>query len=89
LHFFSDYPGFSVSEQLANSAGGYDHVQILMSSQYLDGICQLLQNEKPLYVLFFRNSAEVLDNVRFGTSSNEPAGEEERMGIRWSLFGGG
>ena len=63
-----------------------DLVDVLMSSDYLEGICSMLRNERPLYILFFRNSAGVLDNIWFGTSSKEPAGEEEKGRIRWPFL---
>ena len=85
LSFYPGFTGFSVSEQTAGSGGGYDHVQILMSTDYFDGICSLLRNERPLCISFHRNDAGVLNNVWFGTSSREPTSEEEARGIRLSI----
>jgi hypothetical protein len=73
LHFYPGKTAFTVSEQP-------DHVDILMSSEHFEGIYQVLRGEKPLYITFFRDNKGVLNNVWFGTSSHEKAGEEEGQG---------
>ena len=74
LHFYPSLTGFTVSEQP-------DHVDILMSSNHFNEVYQVLRGEKPLYITFFRDDkSKVLNNVWFGTSSNETVGEEEGKG---------
>jgi hypothetical protein len=74
LHFYPGLTSFSVSEQP-------DHVDILMSSNHFNEVYQVLRGEKPLYITFFRDDkSKVLNNVWFGTSSNETVGEEEGKG---------
>jgi hypothetical protein len=74
LHFYPGLTSFSVSERT-------DYVDILMSSEHLKDVYQVLRGEKPLYITFFRDDkSKVLNNVWFGTSSQEPVGEEEGKG---------
>lgn len=74
LHFYPGFTGFTVSEQA-------DYVDILMSSEHFNDVYQVLRGEKPLYITFFRdNNTKVLNNVWFGTSSQEMVGEEEGKG---------
>ena len=72
LHFYPGRTGFSVSEQPS-------YVRVSMSSDHLEGIYEVLRGEKPLYITFFRDRNGVLNNVWFGTSSHEEAGEEEGL----------
>jgi hypothetical protein len=73
LHFYPGLTSFSVAERT-------DYVDILMSSDHLKDVYQTLRGEKPLYITFFRDNNKVLNNAWLGTSTHEPAGEEEGKG---------
>lgn len=74
LHFYPGSKSFTVSEQS-------DHVDISMSSEHFNDVYQVLRSEKPLYITFFRDDkTKILNNVWFGTSSQEKSGEEEGKG---------